>query len=352
VNDQTRRARYAPSARKASADPDEWESFPSEVDPPAIVDVDGDLGLDSFAEETSLSDGTPARTAGREPASDSALDPPAAPSNGRQRLLAALRARKTAIPIPFERLVAVAVVAVALLGGLGYLLLSDPGSMVTSTAIPAENGPFIATSPPPIAQAPPAVSMTAPASPPAPRLSEPGANLSRGNVQRVPTIEAKSVAVAPSLPSPPAPIAPSTVVEPVSPEPPPTVARTDTPDPVLDRVPLKESGLERDEGEIRSLLEAYRQSYLRLDVVSTAKLWPGVDTAALARAFGTIASQQLDFEQCAFDVSGQRAKAHCQGSLHYVRRVGNATRQSREMSWAFELDRSSGRWLIDRVTTQ
>jgi hypothetical protein len=107
-----------------------------------------------------------------------------------------------------------------------------------------------------------------------------------------------------------------------------------------------------DEQEIRILLDAYRQSYVRLDAVSTARLWPGVDTAALSRAFSTIARQQVEFEQCALSVLGDRATARCEGSLEYVRRVGNGTARSRELSWAFELDRSTGRWLISRVTAQ
>jgi len=110
--------------------------------------------------------------------------------------------------------------------------------------------------------------------------------------------------------------------------------------------------INRDEREIRSLLDAYRDSYDRRDVVSTARLWPGVNTAALSRAFGTIAKQQIDFEQCAFDVIGQRATARCSGSLQYVRRVGNSSPQSRLLSWDFELDRSTGQWLISRVTAQ
>jgi len=110
--------------------------------------------------------------------------------------------------------------------------------------------------------------------------------------------------------------------------------------------------INRDEREIRCLLDAYRESYDRRDVVSTARLWPGVNTAALSRAFGTIAKQQIDFEQCAFDVIGQRATARCSGSLQYVRRVGNSSPQSRLLSWDFELDRSTGQWLISRVTAQ
>ena len=112
------------------------------------------------------------------------------------------------------------------------------------------------------------------------------------------------------------------------------------------------SSIAGDEREIRSLLDAYRDSYDRRDAVSTARLWPGVNTAALSRAFATVANQQIDFERCALDVIGHRATARCDGSLQYTRRVGNSSPHSRSLSWDFELDRSTGRWLISRVTAQ
>jgi hypothetical protein len=153
------------------------------------------------------------------------------------------------------------------------------------------------------------------------------------------------VAAPPALPVP-APVAPPVVIEPALP-----VARAESPaTAAAPSAPVAESiQAERD---IRLLLDAYRQSYDRLDVVSTAMLWPGVDTAALSRAFGTIASQQVEFDQCALDVLGERATARCNGSLHYVRRVGSSTPQSRSLSWAFELNRSTGKWLISRVSAQ
>jgi len=150
----------------------------------------------------------------------------------------------------------------------------------------------------------------------------------------------------PPPPSPSAPLAPARVAESAPSVRAEEVARAA--EPVITTAPP----INRDEREIRCLLDAYRESYDRRDVVSTARLWPGVNTAALSRAFGTIAKQQIDFEQCAFDVIGQRATARCSGSLQYVRRVGNSSPQSRLLSWDFELDRSTGQWLISRVTAQ
>ena len=120
------------------------------------------------------------------------------------------------------------------------------------------------------------------------------------------------------------------------------------PEPAAPTVTVKE----RDEREIRGVLDAYRHSYEKLDVASTARLWPGVDKAALSRAFSTLAHQEIDFAECSLDVAGPHAKARCIGALQYVRRVGGNSRQTRSLLWEFELDRSSGQWLIERMTAQ
>ena len=162
----------------------------------------------------------------------------------------------------------------------------------------------------------------------------------------VPNLPVETQVAAPAALPVPAPLAPPVVTEPPLP-----VARAESPaTAAVPSAPVAE-GIET-EREIRLLLDAYRQSYDRLDAVSTAMLWPGVDTAALSRAFSTITSQQVEFDQCALDVLGERATARCNGSLHYVRRVGNSTPQSRSLSWAFELNRSTGKWLISRVSAQ
>ena len=110
--------------------------------------------------------------------------------------------------------------------------------------------------------------------------------------------------------------------------------------------------LVQDQSAIHGLLDAYRNSYSRLDAVSAATLWPGVDTAALTRAFATLASQDVEFASCSVQVQSQRATADCNGSVRYVRRVGNPAPQTRALAWSFDLDRRSGRWLITRVTAK
>ncbi|HVQ12689.1 MAG TPA: hypothetical protein VMS40_03825 [Vicinamibacterales bacterium] len=249
--------------------------------------------------------------------------------------------------------IAAGLVACIVIGAAIALRPTSP-SPQTSISLPARTVPFVPTALPHVVSE---------ARPMVPVLTvDRSAALSRSNVvtrpipARAPTIVAEPApvetraAIPAPLPSPPAPVAPpasSTAPEPVAP-PVRAEAVVSAPEPAA----VTLTAIQRDEREIRGLLDAYRDSYDRRDAVSTARLWPGVNTAALTRAFGTLASQQLAFKQCAFDVIGQRATARCSGSLQYVRRVGTSTPQSRAVSWDFEFDRSTGQWLISRVAAQ
>jgi hypothetical protein len=110
------------------------------------------------------------------------------------------------------------------------------------------------------------------------------------------------------------------------------------------------SRVRADTGDsIRRVLDAYKQSYDRLDALSVSELWRGLDTPALARAFSTLTSQDLSFDQCDVSINGPRATALCQGSLRYVRRLGDHTPRVRYLSWTIELEQSADRWLITNV---
>jgi hypothetical protein len=167
-------------------------------------------------------------------------------------------------------------------------------------------------------------------------------------VARRPPVE---LAVAPAV-EPRAPVAP-----PIAEPEPPATASNDAAPPSFEPLNIRETELTQHRIAIRELLDAYRESYDRLDAVSAARLWPGVDTAALSRAFSTLSSQDVEFDSCTLDLDRglpagahyQQATALCSGSVTYVRRVGNTSPQSKVMAWTFLLDRSSGRWLIRRV---
>jgi len=101
---------------------------------------------------------------------------------------------------------------------------------------------------------------------------------------------------------------------------------------------------------IERVLEQYRDAYERLDAPSAAVIWPRVDTRALARAFSTLAGQDVTFDSCDVDIAGERARARCVGEIRYVRRVGDQTPRVRRLSWSFALERVSDRWQIAQVT--
>jgi hypothetical protein len=100
---------------------------------------------------------------------------------------------------------------------------------------------------------------------------------------------------------------------------------------------------------IDQVLDVYKQSYDRLDASTAATIWRGLDTAELARAFRTLISQDLTFDQCDVSVAGVRATAHCRGMLRYVPRVGGPSARIRRLTWAIELSRTNERWMIERV---
>jgi hypothetical protein len=114
----------------------------------------------------------------------------------------------------------------------------------------------------------------------------------------------------------------------------------------------EESETVRDQRVIRSLLEAYREAYGRLDPLAVAALWPGVDTRALTRAFSALNHQQMTFDRCDITITGAVAVARCDGSLSYTRRIGESEVQSRQMSWAFALERASGQWRISGINSR
>jgi hypothetical protein len=121
---------------------------------------------------------------------------------------------------------------------------------------------------------------------------------------------------------------------------PPLVAAADTAAPAVSS---------RDVEQIEGVIDAYRKFCEQLDAASAATLWRGVDTRTLSRAFSTLSRQSLRFDRCDIAVVGPRATAFCNGSLSFVRRVGDQSPQSRTMSWAFELERAADRWLLSNV---
>jgi hypothetical protein len=101
-----------------------------------------------------------------------------------------------------------------------------------------------------------------------------------------------------------------------------------------------------DQVEIQQALEQYRRAYERLDADAAQTVWPSVDQRALARAFDSLASQELAFEACAFDIAGPAATARCRGSSTYTPRVGNQRPRVESRQWTFRLRKEAAGWKI------
>jgi hypothetical protein len=79
-------------------------------------------------------------------------------------------------------------------------------------------------------------------------------------------------------------------------------------------------------------------------------LWQRRDTRSLDRAFATLRGETLAFRRCGMRVTEvDRAVARCEGLITTL--ASNGTPLSRSAIWTIDFQRSSGRWLIARVTT-
>ena len=269
----------------------------------------------------------------------------------------------------FVRVAGAAAIGVAL--GLLYptFLPSTPEpEPVPPTSTPSP--PASATSPP-VAAAPdssqPLATATPPAvAPPVPSAAPPPSDAAsaRTSVPRPAPPANSDAASAPEAIVPPTESASPLVLGVI----PPAVAEPIVPDSPAPPAPVVEAVEARaaaappiapttipdadDRPRIRAILDAYTAAYERLDAVSAATLWPGVDTRALTRAFSTLSRQSVSFDRCEITINGARATAECDGAIEYVRRVGDSTPHSRTTSGAFAFDRAAGTWRISNVTAR
>ena len=78
-------------------------------------------------------------------------------------------------------------------------------------------------------------------------------------------------------------------------------------------------------------------------------MWPTVDERALSRAFASLESQHVSFDNCSIDVKGATASALCQGRTSYVGKVGNRQLHTEPRQWRFELKLQGDDWKIARA---
>jgi hypothetical protein len=102
-----------------------------------------------------------------------------------------------------------------------------------------------------------------------------------------------------------------------------------------------------DELLVKQVLQRYRKAYEGLDAPSAHAVWPAVNEAALARAFGGLQSQSLTFDACDVNVSGVAAAATCRGSARYVPKIGSHDPLVERRTWNFTLRKDGDDWKIE-----
>lgn len=103
---------------------------------------------------------------------------------------------------------------------------------------------------------------------------------------------------------------------------------------------------------VRSVLSRYASAYSSLDADAAERVWPGVNRAALSRAFDSLASQRISLGDCRVDVAGSSARAHCAGSATWAPKVGGGGTRTEARDWTFELARAASGWQIVSARVQ
>ena len=101
------------------------------------------------------------------------------------------------------------------------------------------------------------------------------------------------------------------------------------------------------------MVEKYQAAYDRLDAGLVHDVWPGVNEAALARAFDGLQSQTLTFRACDVQLRGAGATVLCTGSTRYVLKVGSREPRVEPLTWTFTLrKRANDDWQIESARAQ
>jgi hypothetical protein len=103
---------------------------------------------------------------------------------------------------------------------------------------------------------------------------------------------------------------------------------------------------------VRGVLHRYADAYTRLDAAAAQAVWPSVNRAALSRAFGDLAEQEIALGTCNIDVRDAVARASCAGSATWAPKVGSGGARTDTRRWSFELHKSNDGWLISEARVQ
>lgn len=130
-----------------------------------------------------------------------------------------------------------------------------------------------------------------------------------------------------------------------APRPAPELLEPETPAAVVNRAVVT-----TDRVAVRRTLQEYEDAFEDLDVTAAAVVWPSVDRRALGRAFATLKSQGLHFEECDITVVESNATASCHGTVEFVRRVGRPEPLMSHQRWIFKMRKFGTDWMIEQVT--
>ena len=172
---------------------------------------------------------------------------------------------------------------------------------------------------------------------------------------------APPVATAPLLPPPPAdepnPLPPAVETLPRA-TPPASPSIIASPSPAVPARPEPEApapaavdrALTAEREAVLLTLNQYEEALEGLNVGATVQVWPSVDRRALERAFSTLKSQGLTFEDCSIVWDESTATAQCDGTLEFVRRVGRPVPFTTQQRWVFRMRKVGSDWQIGDVT--
>ena len=107
-----------------------------------------------------------------------------------------------------------------------------------------------------------------------------------------------------------------------------------------------------DRQAVEAVLGQYQAALSRLDANGVRTIWPGLNAAALERAFGQVERQAVTFTSCAVSIIGAGATARCQGRASYVPKVGNRTERVDHRQWQIDLRKNGDSWRIVAVDSR
>jgi hypothetical protein len=200
---------------------------------------------------------------------------------------------------------------------------------------PPPTGASLASAPAPVTQltaAPPEMPVSAPPPPASPPAS-------------APVTELLTLPDAPPIPPP----APPRTAEPLS----SLAIAVRTPAPTVEGPAVAAAVTSvSDETLVQRVLNRYATAYSRLDARAAQEAWPSVNGPALARAFESLASQQVSLENCAIDVRGVTAHAACNGKTVWRPKIGSGGTHTEQHNWAFDLVKAGDGWRIASARVQ